>query len=148
MRITGPESSISCPHLSVEPDGEDVVGVAVVTDLCALLEVVDVHPAGHGQTDHHHQAAGEQPLHDVHVWTLYWERDERETLDMDCISHLWSVKANTQSYVVNSYITSSMFFTNDCGSTSLMLRYQQKGHFTLKIHTKYKCLIKPCRDKY
>lgn len=36
------------PHLSVESDGEDVVGVAVVANLRTLLEVVDVHSPGHG----------------------------------------------------------------------------------------------------
>ena len=41
-------------HLSVEPDREDVVRVAVVADLRALLEVVDVHASRRGQTDHHH----------------------------------------------------------------------------------------------
>lgn len=58
-------------HLSVELDGEDVVGVAVVANLCALLEVIDVHPSRHGQADHHHQTAGEEPLHDVDIRTLH-----------------------------------------------------------------------------
>lgn len=62
---------VSCPHLSVELDGEDVVGVAVVTNLCSLLEVVDVHSSGHGKADHHDQAAGEQSLHYVDVRTLH-----------------------------------------------------------------------------
>lgn len=66
--------SASCSHLSVEPDGEDVVGVAVVTNLCAFLEMVDVHSPWHGQTDHHHQTAGEQPLHYIHIWTLHWDK--------------------------------------------------------------------------
>lgn len=60
-------------YLSVEPDREDVVGVAVVANLCALLEMVNVHSPWHGQTDHHHQAAGEQPLHYINIWTLNWE---------------------------------------------------------------------------
>lgn len=63
---------ISFPHLSVEPDGEDVVGVAVVTNLCTFLEVIDVHSPRHGQTDHHYQTAREQPLHYIHVRTLRW----------------------------------------------------------------------------
>lgn len=62
---------IACPYLSVEPDGEDVVGVAVVADLCAFLKVIDIHPPWHGQADHHHQTAGEQPLHDIHVRSLH-----------------------------------------------------------------------------
>lgn len=60
-------------HLSIELDGEDVVGVAVVANLCALLEVINVHPPRHGQADHYHQTAGEQPLHYVHIRTLHWE---------------------------------------------------------------------------
>lgn len=62
-------------HLSVELDGQDVVRVAVVTNLCAFLEVIDVHPPRHGQADHHHQTAGEEPLHDVDVRTLHCVRE-------------------------------------------------------------------------
>lgn len=58
-------------YLSVEPDREDVIGVAVVANFRALLEVVDVHTPRHGQTDHHHQATREKPLHYVHIWTLH-----------------------------------------------------------------------------
>lgn len=64
---------IICPYLSVEPDREDVVGVAVVANLCTFLKVIDVHSPRHGQTDHHHQAAGEQPLHYIDVRALHWE---------------------------------------------------------------------------
>ncbi|KAK0144933.1 WD repeat domain phosphoinositide-interacting protein 1 [Merluccius polli] len=60
--------------LSVEPDSEDVVGVAVVADLRTLLEVVDVHASRHGHADHHHQAAGEQTLHDGDIWAVCWEK--------------------------------------------------------------------------
>lgn len=62
-------------HLSVELDGEDVVRVAVVANLCAFLKVIDVHPPWHGQADHHHQAAGEEPLHDVDVRALHCAGD-------------------------------------------------------------------------
>lgn len=65
-------------HLSVELDGQDVVGVAVVANLGAFLEVVDVHPPRHGQADHHHQTAGEEALHDVDVRTLHCTGDTRE----------------------------------------------------------------------
>ena len=65
------ERSILCPHLSVESDGEDVIGVAVVADLCSLLEVVNIHSSGHGQTDHNYQTAGEQSLHYIDIWTLH-----------------------------------------------------------------------------
>lgn len=65
--------SMSLPsYLPVELDGEDVVGVAVVADLGSFLKVIDVHPPRHGLAHHHHQAAGEQPLHDAHVGTLHW----------------------------------------------------------------------------
>lgn len=68
-------------YLSVESDREDVIGVAVVANLCTLLEVVDVHAAWHGQTDHHHQTTGEKPLHYIHVRTLNWKTDtERPSL--------------------------------------------------------------------
>lgn len=54
-------------YLPVQPYGQDVAGIAVVTDLCAFLEVVHVHLARLGMADHHHQAAGEEALHDVNV---------------------------------------------------------------------------------
>lgn len=58
------------PHLSVELDSQDVVGVAVIADLCALLEVVDVHALRHGGAHHDYQTAREQTLHDVDIWSL------------------------------------------------------------------------------
>ena len=64
-------------HLSVELDSQDVVGVAVVADLCPLLEVVDVHALRHGGADHDDQTAGEQTLHDVDIWSLCWGRTEQ-----------------------------------------------------------------------
>lgn len=57
-------------HLSVEAHGQDGVGVAVVADFRSFLEVIDVHAARHRVTHHHHQAAGEQTLHDVDVRVL------------------------------------------------------------------------------
>lgn len=48
------QSCRSCLYLSVEPDREDVVGVAVVTNFRAFLKVIDVHSSWHGQTDHNH----------------------------------------------------------------------------------------------
>lgn len=53
--------------LPVQPYGQDVAGVAVITDLCAFLEMIDVHLAWLRVTDHHHQAAGEEALHDVDI---------------------------------------------------------------------------------
>lgn len=58
---------VPSPHLSVESNRQNVAGVAVVTDLSAFLEVVHVHLPRFCVTDHHHQAAGEEALHDVHV---------------------------------------------------------------------------------
>lgn len=59
-------------HLSVELDSPDGVGVAVIADLRLLLEVVDVHALRHGGAHYNHQTAGEQTLHDVHIWSLCW----------------------------------------------------------------------------
>lgn len=55
------------PYLPVQPDGQDVAGVAVAADLRALLEVVDVHLTRLRVAHHHHQAAGEEALHDADV---------------------------------------------------------------------------------
>lgn len=63
-------SSSRLPHLSVELDSQDVVGVAVIADLRALLEVVDVHALWHGGAHHDYQTAREQTLHDVDIWSL------------------------------------------------------------------------------
>lgn len=60
-------------YLPVQPYGQDVAGVAVVADLGALLEVVHIHLPWFGVADHHHQAAGEEALHDVDVRDLIWE---------------------------------------------------------------------------
>lgn len=60
------------PYLSVEPDGQYVVGVAVVANFCTFLKVIDIHPSRHGQTDHYHQTAGEQSLHYINIGTLHW----------------------------------------------------------------------------
>lgn len=75
------QSCRSCFYLSVEPDREDVVGVAVVTNFRAFLKVIDVHSSWHGQTDHNHQAAGEQSLHYIDIWTLHWEEKPDESLE-------------------------------------------------------------------
>lgn len=64
--------------LPVEFDGQDVAGVAVVADLRTLLEVVDVHAAGHRATNHHHQTAGKEPLHDVGIWALTYRAGREE----------------------------------------------------------------------
>lgn len=53
--------------LSVEPNRQNVAGVAVITDLSAFLEMVDVHLPRFCVTDHYNQAAGEEALHDIHV---------------------------------------------------------------------------------
>lgn len=60
-------------YLPVQPYGQDVAGVAVVTDLRAFLEVIDVHLPRLRAADHHDQAAGEQALHDVDIRDLVWE---------------------------------------------------------------------------
>lgn len=60
-------------YLSVQPYGQDVAGVAVITDLRAFLKVIDVHLPRLCVTDHHHQAAGEEALHDVDVRDFIWE---------------------------------------------------------------------------
>lgn len=109
--ITGKSRSISCSHLSVEPDGEDVVGVAVVTNLCAFLEVVDVHSPWHGQTDDHHQTAGEQPLHYVHVWTLHWEGEEIGYFYLGVVNGCSDICSNQGSFTVNSWTASSLLPT-------------------------------------
>lgn len=44
-------------HLSVELDSQDVAGVTVVTDFCALLEVVNVHALWRGGAHHNNQTA-------------------------------------------------------------------------------------------
>ncbi len=59
-------------HLSVQLDSQNVAGVAVVADLCPLLEVVDVHALWRGGAHHDDQTAGEQTLHDVDIWSLCW----------------------------------------------------------------------------
>lgn len=61
-------------HLSVEPDSQNVARVTVVADLCALLEVVDVHALRHGGAHHNNQTAGEQTLHYVDILSLCWGR--------------------------------------------------------------------------
>lgn len=63
-------------HLSVQPDGQDVTGIAVVADLCPFLEVVDIHLLWLGMADHNHKAAGEQTLHDVNIWDFIWAHKE------------------------------------------------------------------------
>lgn len=78
-----------CSHLSVEPDGEDVVGVAVVANLCTFLEMIDVHSPRHGEADHNHQTAGEQSLHYVDIRTLHWEGKREKSLITHIISHLF-----------------------------------------------------------
>jgi hypothetical protein len=60
------------PHLSVEPNRQNVAGVAVITDLSAFLEMVDVHLPRFCVTDHYNQAAGEEALHDIHVRDFIW----------------------------------------------------------------------------
>ena len=55
------------PYLPVQPDGQDVTGVAVAADLRALLEVVHVHLARLRAAHDHHEAAGEEALHDADV---------------------------------------------------------------------------------
>lgn len=136
LRVTAVDRSTYCSHLSVEPDGEDVVGVAVVTNLCTFLEVVDVHPPRHGQTDHHHQTAGEQALHYIHVCTLHWEGQKRDlgyrlhdstyksngsfgvSSYQQCMYSIF-IKANTaSSCVVSSYTISCSWVTNDNTSTA------------------------------
>lgn len=69
-------------HLPVQPYGQDVAGIVVVTDLRAFLEVVDVHLPGLRVTDHHDQAAGEEALHDVDVGDFVWEGREPEVTQM------------------------------------------------------------------
>lgn len=63
-------------HLPVQPDGQDVTGIAVVADLCPFLEVVDIHLLWLGMADHNHKAAGEQTLHDVNIWDFIWAHKE------------------------------------------------------------------------
>lgn len=65
------------PHLPVQPYGQDVAGVAVITDLSAFLEVVHVHLPRLRVTDHHHQAAGEEALHNVHIGDFICEDRQR-----------------------------------------------------------------------
>lgn len=63
-------------HLSVELDSEDVAGITVVADFCALLEVVNVHTLWSTGAHHNNQTAREQTLYDVHILSLCWERSE------------------------------------------------------------------------
>lgn len=56
-------------HLSVQLDSKNVVGVAVVADLCPLLEMVDVHTLWRGGAHHNYQTAGEETLHNVDIWS-------------------------------------------------------------------------------
>lgn len=65
------------PHLPVQPYGQDVAGVAVITDLSAFLEVVHVHLPRLRVTDHHYQAAGEEALHNVHIGDFICEDRQR-----------------------------------------------------------------------
>lgn len=58
---------LSLPYLAVQLYGQDVAGIAVVADLCAFLEVIDVHLPWFCVADHHHQAAREEALHDVDI---------------------------------------------------------------------------------
>jgi hypothetical protein len=53
---------------SVQFDSKYGVGIAVITDLSALLEVAHFQLPGGGETNHCHQTATEQPLHDTNVF--------------------------------------------------------------------------------
>lgn len=74
-----PAAQLCCVYLSVEAHCENVVRVAVVANFCALFEVVDIHATWHGLTHHHHQAAGEKPFHDIHIWSFCWRAAQKKT---------------------------------------------------------------------
>lgn len=40
--------------------------------------MIDVHSPWHGQTNHHNQTAGEEPLHNIHIRTLHWKTQVRD----------------------------------------------------------------------
>jgi hypothetical protein len=63
----GEISSNLATYSSVHSDGEDFAGVAVVADLGGLLEVAHLELARRRLRHDGHEAAREQPLHDVHV---------------------------------------------------------------------------------
>lgn len=74
-------------HLPVQPYGQDVAGIVVITDLRAFLEVIDVHLPRLCVTDHHDQAAGEEALHDVDIRDFVWEGKEAEVTQISASGH-------------------------------------------------------------
>ena len=87
----------SSSYLSVELDSQYGVGVGVVADLSSLLEVTDFELPGGLQADDSHQAAGEQTLHYIHIWTLHWEGQ-----DIGHGLHAFTLKSNG-SFDVSSH---------------------------------------------
>lgn len=67
------EKKASRSYLTVEPDGKDVARIAVVADFCPFLEMIDVHLLWFRPTDHHHQTAGEEALHNENIWHFIWK---------------------------------------------------------------------------
>ena len=60
----------SAAHLPVELHCQDGVGVAVVADLGPFLKVANLQLPGSVEADDGHQAAGEQSLHDAHIFSV------------------------------------------------------------------------------
>lgn len=60
------------PHLSVELDSQDGVGVGVVADFSSLLEMTDLEFSRSLEADDGHQTAGEQTLHNAHILRVHW----------------------------------------------------------------------------
>lgn len=81
-------------YLAVQLYGQDVAGVAVVADLRALLEVIHVHLSWFCVTDHHHQAAGEEALHNVDIRDFIWrEREQQQGYsDGPCVKAIGGAK--------------------------------------------------------
>lgn len=59
-------------HLSVEFDSQDGVGVTVVANLCPLLKVTNFQLAWSFKANYGHQTAGEEPLHNAHIFCVSW----------------------------------------------------------------------------
>lgn len=116
-------------YLSVELDGEDVVGVTVVADLRPLLEMVDVHALRRGGAHHNYQTAGEKTLHDVNIRSFC--RGQRTAGDQYLVSvPTGPLQTNDLNYY--SLIINQIFLLSYAALNSSHVSFTQQ-EMTLKI---------------
>lgn len=116
-------------YLSVELDGEDVVGVTVVADLRPLLEMVDVHALRRSGAHHNYQTAGEKTLHDVNIRSFC--RGQRTAGDQYLVSvPTGPRKTNDLNYY--SLIINQIFLLSYAALNSSHISFTQQ-EMTLKI---------------